>query len=106
MGPGHTDMSPVSAAPQGEKRWPMAITLMGAMALPFLLPSKFSLGPQWISTIRSRPRRKVRFRNDGLPRLHLLTIQSITRSLLVPLIILSALSIEVHRSKKVSYRVY
>jgi uncharacterized membrane protein len=41
-------MNPVSAAPQGEKRWPMAITLVGAMALPFLLPSKFSLGPQWI----------------------------------------------------------
>jgi hypothetical protein len=32
----------------GEKRWPMAITLIVAMALPFLLPSKFSLVPAWI----------------------------------------------------------
>ena len=33
---------------QGEKRWPMAVTLIVAMALPFLLPSRFSLGPDWI----------------------------------------------------------
>jgi uncharacterized membrane protein len=26
----------------------MALTLLAAMALPFLLPSKFSLGPRWI----------------------------------------------------------
>jgi hypothetical protein len=32
----------------GEKRWPMAVTLVVAMALPFLLPPRFSLGPQWI----------------------------------------------------------
>jgi hypothetical protein len=36
------------AVPQGEKRWPMALTLIVAMALPFLLPSRFSLGPRWI----------------------------------------------------------
>ena len=33
---------------QGEKRWPMAITLVVAIALPFLVPPRFSLGPQWI----------------------------------------------------------
>ncbi len=33
---------------QGEKRWPMALVLLVAMALPFLLPPKFSLGPVWI----------------------------------------------------------
>jgi uncharacterized membrane protein len=32
----------------GEKRWPMAITLIVAIALPLLLPEKFSLGPRWI----------------------------------------------------------
>jgi hypothetical protein len=35
-------------APRGEKRWPMALTLVIAMALPFLLPPRFSLGPRWI----------------------------------------------------------
>ena len=33
---------------QGEKRWPMAITLVVAVTLPFLLPPRFSLGPRWI----------------------------------------------------------
>ena len=33
---------------QGEKRWPMAVTLAVAIALPFLLPPRFSLGPRWI----------------------------------------------------------
>ncbi len=33
---------------QGEKRWPMAITLIVAMILPILLPSRFSRGPIWI----------------------------------------------------------
>jgi hypothetical protein len=33
---------------QGEKRWPMAITLVVAAVLPFLLPARFSLGPRWI----------------------------------------------------------
>ncbi len=32
----------------GEKRWPMAVTLIVAMALPILLPPRFSLGPVWI----------------------------------------------------------
>jgi hypothetical protein len=35
-------------SPEGEKRWPMALTLVIAMALPFLLPSRFSLAPQWV----------------------------------------------------------
>ncbi len=34
--------------PRGEKRWPMAVTLIVAMALPFLLPPKYSIGPRWI----------------------------------------------------------
>jgi hypothetical protein len=33
---------------RGEKRWPMAVTLLVAMSLPFLLPPRFSLGPRWI----------------------------------------------------------
>ena len=33
---------------RGEKRWPMAVTLIVAMALPFLLPPKYALGPRWI----------------------------------------------------------
>ncbi len=37
-----------SAGPRGEKRWPMAVTLVVAMALPFLLPPKYSLAPKWI----------------------------------------------------------
>jgi hypothetical protein len=41
-------VDPPSAVVRGEKRWPMAITLIAAMALPFLLPSRFSLGPEWI----------------------------------------------------------
>jgi hypothetical protein len=35
-------------APKGEKRWPMAVTLLVAIALPFLLPSRFSLAPSWV----------------------------------------------------------
>ncbi len=30
-----------------EKRWPMACTLIVAMAVPLLLPARFSLGPSW-----------------------------------------------------------
>jgi hypothetical protein len=30
-----------------EKRWPMAFTLVLAMAVPLLLPARFSLGPSW-----------------------------------------------------------
>jgi uncharacterized membrane protein len=37
-----------SSAVHGENRWPMAVTLLIAMALPFLLPPRFSLGPRWI----------------------------------------------------------
>ncbi|HJY69761.1 MAG TPA: hypothetical protein VJ254_23815 [Streptosporangiaceae bacterium] len=32
---------------QAEKRWPMACTLIVAMAVPLLLPARFSLGPSW-----------------------------------------------------------
>ena len=41
-------MSLDSATPTGEKRWPMALTLLVAMVLPFLLPSRFSLTPVWV----------------------------------------------------------
>jgi len=41
-------MGTPSGAVTGEKRWPMAITLVIAMTLPFLLPPKFSVGPRWI----------------------------------------------------------
>ena len=34
---------------RGEKRWPMAVTLLIAISLPFLLPPRFSLGPRWIT---------------------------------------------------------
>jgi hypothetical protein len=34
---------------QGEKRWPMAVTLIAAMALPLLLPQGFSVASQWIA---------------------------------------------------------
>jgi hypothetical protein len=37
-----------SSPPVGEKRWPMAATLVVAIALPLLLPARFSLGPRWI----------------------------------------------------------
>ena len=43
--------SPVSgveaAGVQAEKRWPMAFTLVVAMAVPLLLPPRFSLGQSW-----------------------------------------------------------
>jgi uncharacterized membrane protein len=41
-------VEPRTAEVEGEKRWPMAVTLIVAMGLPFLLPGKFSLGPKWI----------------------------------------------------------
>jgi uncharacterized membrane protein len=31
-----------------EKRWPLAGALIVAMAIPLLLPSRFSLGPRWV----------------------------------------------------------
>jgi uncharacterized membrane protein len=43
-----SDRDESEAQVQGEKRWPMAITLVVAIALPFLLPPRFSLGPRWI----------------------------------------------------------
>ncbi len=36
-----------AAGPTAEKRWPMAFTLVLAMAVPLLLPARFSLGPSW-----------------------------------------------------------
>jgi hypothetical protein len=42
------EMEVAGAADQGERRWPMAITLLVAMALPFLLPPKYSLGLRWV----------------------------------------------------------
>ena len=41
-------MAHFESACSGRKRWPMAITLVVAMSLPFLLPPKFSAGPVWI----------------------------------------------------------
>jgi len=48
---GNAPRSPVSepgvAGAGAEKRWPMAFTLVLAMAVPLLLPPRFSLGPSW-----------------------------------------------------------
>jgi len=41
-------MDSASSVDNGEKRWPMAATLAVAMALPFLLPPRFSYAPVWI----------------------------------------------------------
>ena len=41
-------MEATGAPVRGERRWPMAVTLLAAMALPFLLPPNYSLGPKWI----------------------------------------------------------
>src|SRR5271170_1135677 len=38
---------PRMAGAQAEKRWPMAVTLVLAIAVPLLLPPRFSLGPVW-----------------------------------------------------------
>jgi uncharacterized membrane protein len=35
------------AGAEAERRWPMACTLVLAMAVPLLLPPRFSLGPPW-----------------------------------------------------------
>ena len=37
----------VAAGEGAEKRWPMAVTLVLAMAVPLVLPARFSLGPRW-----------------------------------------------------------
>jgi uncharacterized membrane protein len=39
----------VRSAYEGEKRWPMALTLVVAMALPFLLPAHSNYVPAWFS---------------------------------------------------------
>ncbi len=48
---GSVPRSPVSgprmATAEAEKRWPMAFTLVLAIAVPLLLPPRFSLGPSW-----------------------------------------------------------
>jgi hypothetical protein len=36
-----------AAGAGAETRWPMAVTLVLAMAVPLLLPARFSLGPSW-----------------------------------------------------------
>ncbi len=36
-----------AARARAERRWPMAFTLVLAMAVPLLLPARFSLGPRW-----------------------------------------------------------
>ena len=44
----HRPVSGIVAAGAGaEKRWPMAVTLVLAMAVPLVLPARFSLGPPW-----------------------------------------------------------
>jgi hypothetical protein len=37
----------VEPAARAEKRWPVAVTLVAAIALELLLPPRFSLGPRW-----------------------------------------------------------
>ena len=37
----------VAAAGRAEKRWPMACALVAVIAVPLLLPARFSLGPSW-----------------------------------------------------------
>jgi hypothetical protein len=48
---GNASSSPVakpgSVRAEAEQRWPMACTLVLAMAAPLLLPARFSLGPKW-----------------------------------------------------------
>jgi uncharacterized membrane protein len=38
----------VAGAAEAERRWPMAVTLVVAIAVPLLLPPRFSLGPSWV----------------------------------------------------------
>jgi hypothetical protein len=40
-----------AASARAEKRWPMACTLLLAMAVPLVLPSRFSLGPPWAAPL-------------------------------------------------------
>jgi len=41
----------VNSGLRGEKRWPMAVTLLAAIALLLLLPSRFSIVPRWIGPL-------------------------------------------------------
>ena len=54
---GSAPRSPVSgveaAGVQAEKRWPMAFTLVVAIAVPLLLPPRFSLGRSWAVPVAS-----------------------------------------------------
>ena len=45
--PGSPVSGPGIARAGAEKRWPMAFTLVLAIAVPLLLPPRFSLGPSW-----------------------------------------------------------
>jgi hypothetical protein len=47
-GPGS---GPAGASARAEKRWPMAFTLLLAMAVPLVLPPRFSLGPPWAAPL-------------------------------------------------------
>jgi hypothetical protein len=40
-----------AASARAEKRWPMAFTLLLAMAVPLVLPPRFSLGPPWAAPL-------------------------------------------------------
>ena len=45
--PGSPVSGPGIAGARAEKRWPMALTLVVAIAVPLLLPPRFSLSPSW-----------------------------------------------------------
>jgi hypothetical protein len=45
--PGRPVAGTAAPAARAEKRWPMAITLLLALAVPLLLPDRFSIGPPW-----------------------------------------------------------
>jgi hypothetical protein len=45
--PGRPVSGTGAAGAGAETRWPMAVTLVLAMAVPLLLPARFSLGPSW-----------------------------------------------------------
>ncbi len=45
--PGRPVSGTGAAGVGAEKRWPMAVTLVLALAVPLLLPARFSLGPSW-----------------------------------------------------------
>jgi uncharacterized membrane protein len=45
--PGRPASGTGAVGARAEKRWPMAVTLVLAMAVPLLLPARFSLGPRW-----------------------------------------------------------